>query len=144
VAKIRDQSKPTAEVWYHSEDLPHAAGSLRARLKDLDTQLARLQALQQDLQKEREQLKQALWAIEVLVGDRESAAAPDGTPIWQHIQKLFLSNSNTPMSISEIVAGLAAKGIKFDPKSADESVRAILIRKPEIFKRLEGGKFRIK
>jgi predicted nucleic acid-binding Zn-ribbon protein len=144
VAKIRDQSKPTAEVWYHSEDLPHAAGSLRARLKELEAQLTRLQSLQLDLQKEREQLKQAIWAIEVLVGDRESAAAADGKPVWQHIQKLFLSNDNTPMSIPEIVAGLEAKGIKLDAKNSGESARAILIRKPDIFKRLEGGKFRIK
>jgi hypothetical protein len=144
VAKARDQSKPTAEIWYHNEDLPQAVGTLHARLTDVEAQLARLQELQQSLQKEREQLKQAIWAIEVLVGGRESHPASDGTPIWQHVRNLLLSKHGKALSIPEIMDGLDAKGVRLDSKTPGESVRTILIRKPDIFQRLEDGKFRIK
>jgi hypothetical protein len=114
--------------------------SLRERLRVLDEELMKVQ----ELGKEREQVRQAIFALELVVGGRESTPAPDGIPVWQHVQNLFNSKHNEPMAIPQIMKGLDAKGVKFESQNPSESVRTILIRKPDIFERLEGGKFRIK
>ncbi len=126
---------------YHGgKEILDTLEALKKRQQTLDQELARMG----ELNKEREQVRQAIWAFEQLIGSSEKTPAADGTPIWQHVQNLLLSRSNEPMTIPEIMEGLAARNVKLEAKNPGESVRTILIRKPDIFERLEGAKFKIK
>jgi hypothetical protein len=126
---------------FASGELDAALETLRERYKKLQEQVAALHAIGKEL----EQVRQAIWSLEQLIGAGESTPAEDGRPIWEHVQNLLLSNNNEPMSIPEIMLGLdARRNVRIEGKTPSESVRTILIRKPDIFERLEGGKFKIK
>jgi len=131
-------------------DKSHILGArklLATRLDEIDSQLKTLQALSQ----EREILLQTIWGYDELLKKFEGlplTGYPDtpphpGSPLWQGA-RWVLRRERQPMRAPEIARRLQELGWKFAGKAPSESLRTILHRKPEIFERLAGGKFRLK
>jgi hypothetical protein len=126
------------------QDLLAAREKLAKRLAEVEGQLATLQALTQ----EREILKQTIWGFDELLKKHEGlplTGYPDrpplpDAPLWKGA-RYVLRRENRPMRATEICQRLKELGWKFKGKTPADSVRTILIRKPDIFDRVEGGKY---
>jgi hypothetical protein len=121
-----------------SEGILKNIALFQERMAALDEEIQRIN----ELAAEREALRQAIWALENVIG--KTPADEVQMPIWQHTQSILSSNGNKPMNIAEITDALAARRVKLESKTPSESVRTTLIRKPDIFERVEGGKFKLK
>jgi hypothetical protein len=121
-----------------SSGIQRTIAELKARMDGLDEEIAKLSELSQ----EREALRQAIFALENVIGKTPADSAQ--MPVWQHTQEILASNANVPMTAGEIVDALIARGVTLDSKNPSESVRTTLIRKPDIFELMDGGKFRLK
>jgi len=87
----------------------------------------------------REELQIALSALKPLAS--HNPADPQ-VPIWKKAEYV-LKASGVPMSAKDLLDALTAMGVQFDGKTPLESLRTTLIRKPEIFRRLDDGKFEL-
>lgn len=110
---------------------------LKSRMATIDAKLATFNELAQ----EREAIRQAIFALENVLGKASDESVP--MRIWEHAENILMGNDNRPMSAPEIVDLLAARGVSLESKTPTESVRTILIRKPDVFKRLEDGRFQL-
>lgn len=117
------------------------------RLTEIEARLAALQSLSQ----ERDILKQTIWGLDELLKKYEGAPVagfperpplPDA-PLWQGA-RYVLRQSAAPLSVGEICERLQALGWKINAKVPSESLRTILFRKPTLFERCQGAKFRLR
>jgi len=120
---------------------------LAKRLAEVEAQLATLQSLSQ----ERDILKQTIWGFDellkkyeglLLTGYPEHPPLPD-SPLWEGA-RYVLRQAGTALSVSEIHERLKVLGWKINAKVPSESLRTILLRKPDLFERIEGAKFKLK
>ena len=118
-------------------NIESALFELRKRLNTLETELLRLNELHQ----EREKVRQAIFGLEQILGTPREAGE---MPIWEHARAILASKNNTPMGAGQIALLVASRGGKLEGKNPAESLRTVLIRKPDMFERVEGGKFRLK
>jgi hypothetical protein len=122
----------------NTEQVEKTLADLRARVAALDEELARMN----EMHTERTALQAAIQSLEYLI--QQSPKDSVQMPIWQHAEQLLLGRGNVPMTAGEIALLLIGGGIKVEAQKPEESVRTTLIRKPDIFERVEGGKFRLK
>jgi hypothetical protein len=129
------------------KDLLSSRDKLAKRLAEIEAQLAALQSLAQ----ERDILKQTIWGYDELLkkyeglpltGYPDHPPLPD-SPLWGGA-RYILRRAGTPLSVGEICNQLQVLGWKIKAKAPSESLRTILLRKPDIFERSEGAKFRLK
>ena len=129
------------------QEIIAARDKLSQRLSEVELELNNLQALTQ----EREILRQTIWGYDELLmkytgapmsGYPDRPPVPD-SPLWKGAQWV-LRRENRPMRSTEIAKRLQELGWKIKSKNPGESLRTILVRKPEMFEKLEGGKYRLK
>lgn len=129
------------------KDILDSREKLAKRLAEVEARLAALQSLSQ----ERDILKQTIWGLDELLKKYEGqplTGYPDhpplrDSPLWEGA-RYILRQAGTAMSVGEITEQLRVLGWKIKAKVPSESVRTILLRKPDLFERIEGAKFRLK
>ncbi|MGA2274507.1 MAG: hypothetical protein ABSH00_13210 [Bryobacteraceae bacterium] len=120
---------------------------LEKELQSVEAELARTQHLIQ----RRETLLHTINGIKLLLSQPGS---PPGTgltqtgignagPIWSGAQKV-LAESKQPMAAAEVARTLEALRWPMATKNRSQIVRNAMLRKPDIFQRVGGGKFRLK
>lgn len=123
------------------DDIQATLGKLRAEEESLNRKLAEYQKTLE----EREAVRHAIKGLEWVVERAEQATAPStGTPIWKGAQALLEQRGGQPMTVAELTSELQGIGYNIKGKTPAESVRSILIRKPSVFEKVEGGKYRLK
>jgi len=129
------------------QDILESRKKLSKRLTAIEAELAALQSLSQ----ERDILKQTIWGLDELLkkydglplsGYPDHPPVPD-SPLWKGAHYI-LRQAGTALGAGEISERLRALGWKMHGKTPSESVRTILLRKPDLFERIEGAKFRLK
>ncbi len=129
------------------KDILDSREKLAKRLADVEARLAALQSLSQ----ERDILKQTIWGLDELLKKYEGlppTGYPDhpplrDAPLWEGA-RYVLRQAGTSLSVTEISERLQVLGWKIKAKVPSESLRTILLRKPELFERTEGARFRLK
>jgi hypothetical protein len=128
-------------------DLLESREKLAKRLAEIEARLTALQSLSQ----ERDILKQTIWGLDELLKKYEGlplTAFPEhpplpGAPLWEGA-RYVLRQANSALSVGEICERLQKLGWKINARVPSESLRTILLRKPDLFERFEGAKFRLK
>jgi hypothetical protein len=88
-------------------------------------------------------VQRALAGIERLLNEPTGFSPSGERPVWEGARQV-LRQRQQPMSAKEITEQLSALGWRFQGKTPAEAVRTTLIRKKDVFERLERGKFRLK
>jgi hypothetical protein len=129
------------------KDILESREKLAKRLAEVEARLATLQSLSQ----ERDILKQTIWGLDELLKKHKGlplTGYPDhpplrGSPLWEGA-RYVLRQAGGALSSGEICERLLVLGWKIKAKVPSESLRTILLRKPDLFERIEGAKFRLK
>jgi hypothetical protein len=129
------------------KDILDSREKLAKRLAGIEAQLAALQSLSQ----ERDILKQTIWGLDELLKKYEGlplSGYPDhpplpDSPLWEGA-RYVLRQAGAPLSVGEVCERLQVLGWKIKAKVPSESLRTTLLRKPDLFERVEGAKFRLK
>jgi hypothetical protein len=125
------------------ESLQLMQEALRVLRNDLDSINHRLSDYQK-LLNERESIRLAIEGLErVIQSSADSPKPPADLPLWKGAQQI-LEQSKVPLAARDITLRLVGLGFKIAGKTPIESVRTMLIRKPEIFSRTGDGKFELK
>ena len=131
----------------NQKDLLESREKLAKRLTEIEARLSALQSLSQ----ERDILKQTIWGLDELLKRYEGlplTAYPEhpplpDAPLWEGA-RYVLRQSGTGLSVGEICERLQVLGWKIRAKVPSESLRTILLRKPDLFERIDGAKFQLK
>jgi len=131
----------------NQKDILDSREKLAKRLAEVEARLSALQSLSQ----ERDILKQTIWGFDELLkkyeglpltGYPEHPPLPD-SHLWEGA-RYVLRQAGAALSVGEIYERLRVLGWKINAKIPSESLRTILLRKPDLFERIEGAKFRLK